>query len=182
MRVCFVLLLSVMFLAGPALGQEDEPETLRTPEPTDVVLTPPAFNLNLAATFVPEQRQFEPLAAWSLQSEREYRAALWNAPLGRVTYQLSAEDAMLGRTGLVHGGRMIGLGMSATAIGGAPSSGLHLMMDGAKWSELSNGERFRVGFDVAITGGIIWALIEGLTDEPRRDNYYPPPPRDFQTP
>jgi hypothetical protein len=120
------------------------------------------FSLHLESISLTEPQSFAPLGPISLASEREFRAALWDSPLGRVHYHLASEQAMLGREGLVHGGHMLGLGMATTAIGDAPTSGIGLMVHGTPWSQLSTSQRVRSGFDIAISAGILYAIVQGI--------------------
>ena len=73
-----------------------------------------------------------------------------------------SEQAMLGRGGLVHGGHMLGIGLATTAIGDAPRSGIGLLMHTGSWVELSPKERFRSGFDIALSAGILYAIMQGI--------------------
>jgi hypothetical protein len=120
------------------------------------------FSLHLDTLLFEEPPDFSPQASFSIDSERQLRDALWNAPLVRVHYHLTAEQAMLGRGGLVHGGHMLGLGLATTAIGDASPGGLGLLMHTGSWAELSPKERFKSGFDIAITAGILYAVIQGI--------------------
>lgn len=70
-------------------------------------------------------------------SDKEFTLALWDAPLGRTLYAVAADQAMLGREGLVGGGRMVGLGMSSSALGDGTGGSLGRLMSGARWYELS---------------------------------------------
>ena len=47
-------------------------------------------------------------SALTPKSPREFTLALWNAPMGRLYYSRAEAEAMLGREGLVHGGRIEG--------------------------------------------------------------------------
>jgi hypothetical protein len=57
---------------------------------------------------------------------------------------------------------MLGLGLATTAIGDASPGGVGLLMGSGSWAELSPKERFKTGFDIAITAGILYAVIQGI--------------------
>jgi len=52
-------------------------------------------------------------AALRPRGAKERAQALWNSDLARVYYALAAEQAMLGREGLVNGGRTLGVVVAA---------------------------------------------------------------------
>jgi len=95
---------------------------------------------------------------------QEFRLVLWNAPMGRMQYELARQRAMFGREGLVHGHRPIGIGLEGAALGAGPSGmGLNgLLNGGARWSEMSLGERAQAGIEVGISLGILAAIFSGL--------------------
>lgn len=96
-------------------------------------------------------------AAFKPKNAKEYTLALWNSEMGRVTYHLAAEHAMLGREGLVNGGRMLGVGLGTTAIGdNDPNSSF--ILGRHKWAEMNANEKFRAGVEVSILAGIVYAL------------------------
>jgi len=62
-------------------------------------------------------------------SGKERALALWNSDLAKVYYSLAAQRAMLGREGLVNGGRMTGVGMGTAGIGdGDPNGALGIVV------------------------------------------------------
>jgi hypothetical protein len=93
-------------------------------------------------------------------SPNEFRLALWDSPMGRLYYSRAEAEAMLGREGLVHGGRMVGLGMGAAALGDQSSSTLGFLAGGGSWSELTLGEKFAAGAEASFLAAILYALVE----------------------
>jgi hypothetical protein len=91
-------------------------------------------------------------------SPKEFTLALWNAPMGRLYYSRAEAEAMLGREGLVHGGRMVGLGMAPTSLGDGSQSSLSLLASGRSWSELTLGEKFAAGAEASFVAAILYAL------------------------
>jgi hypothetical protein len=94
-------------------------------------------------------------------SDREFRRALWTSPLGRLYYQRAAEEAMLGREGLVGGGRMVGLGLATTALGDGSPSGLQLVMR-EKWSELTFSDKVRAGVEASFLAALVYYMAETM--------------------
>jgi len=116
----------------------------------------------IAADDVPTERgevlAFQ--ASLQVQSPNERTMALWNADLGRVHYALAAEQAMLGREGLVNGGRMAGIGMATAAIGdGDPNSALNLALRRGKWAEMNANEKFQAGVEATILGALLAFMV-----------------------
>ena len=166
--VALLLAVVVAALSGAAqeAGIAEEP-VVADGEPAAAVAENPApqrFTLDLEVTFENEAADgvFDAASVLRIRSERDYRALLWSDPLARVRYDMAAETAMLGREGLVHGGHMVGIGLGNAVIGDGSRSGVGMLLDGRGWSELSGAERVQAGFDVALTAGILWALIDGL--------------------
>jgi hypothetical protein len=93
-------------------------------------------------------------------SPNEFRLALWASPMGRLHYGRAEAEAMLGREGLVHGGRMIGLGMGTATLGDQSSSSLGFLVRGGSWSELTLGEKFAAGAEASFLAAILYALAE----------------------
>ena len=117
----------------------------------ELVLPPVQLPLDL--------RQGEPPSL--VAADRELRIALWESPLGRVSYALGAEQAMLGREGLVHGGHMLGAGMTLQALGGAPATeGLMLPSKERPWREFSTREKIETVAYGGVLAAIVWQLIE----------------------
>lgn len=170
MRIA-ALLLAVALTAVPGVAQEVETAesvAAAAAEPaTEVAETPSPqrFSLDLELAFENDDDRdgvFDAASVLRIRSEREYRALLWSDPLARVRYNMAAEQAMLGREGLVHGGHMVGIGLGNAVIGDGSRSGVGLLLDGRAWGEMTGAERAQAGFDLALTAGILWALIDGL--------------------
>lgn len=81
-------------------------------------------------------------------SERQARAQLWNAPMGRLYYGFAAQQSSLGREGFVNGGMPLGLGMTTLALGDARHRGVQLLLDGNPWGALPPAQRLRAGFGI----------------------------------
>jgi len=78
--------------------------------------------------------------------------------MGRLYYSRAEAEAMLGREGLVHGGRMMGLGMGTSTLGDQGNSSLGFLAHGGNWSELTLGEKFAAGAEASFLAAIIYAL------------------------
>ena len=99
-------------------------------------------------------------ASFHVQRPNERTLALWNADLGRVYYALAAEQAMLGREGLVNGGRMVGVGLATTAIGdGDPNGALGLALRRGKWVEMNANEKIQAGVEASILGALLAFMV-----------------------
>ncbi len=98
-------------------------------------------------------------AALTPTSEREFRLALWDSPMGRLHYARAEQESMLGREGLVGGGRMIGLGMATTALGDGDPGGLQVMMR-HRWSELTLGDKVQAGIEASFLAALIYYMAE----------------------
>ena len=95
-------------------------------------------------------------ASLQTQSPNERTKALWNSDMGRVHYALAAEQAMLGREGLVNGGRMAGLGMATAGIGdGDPNGALNFALRRGKRVEMNANEKFQAGVEASILGALL---------------------------
>ncbi|GEM_PF-4200457 len=123
---------------------------------------PRRLDLHLDDLHLEQSTSFEPRFVIDLDWEREMRLSLWNDPQGRVAYNLAAELSMVGRTGLVHGGHMLGVGLGTTAIGDGRSPVMRLMHRERSWRELSGMEKIQVGTEVAVGLGILWAILQAL--------------------
>ena len=99
-------------------------------------------------------------ASLHLQSPDERTLALWNSDLGRVHYALAAQQAMLGREGLVNGGRMVGLGMATAAIGdGDPNGALGMALGRGKWAEMNANQKLQAGVEASILGALLAFMV-----------------------
>ena len=162
-----ILALVIALAALPAAADDTDPEGGRFSLGTSLeeaaeAAVPSGFSLDLEASFDRPSGGFDTSSLLTVRSDREYRAIFWDDPLGRVRYAMAAEEAMLGRGGLVHGGRMSGVGMSGAVLGDGSRSGIGLLLDGRAWGEMTGAERARAGFDLALTAGILWALVDGF--------------------
>jgi hypothetical protein len=90
----------------------------------------------------------------------EHVQALWDADLGRVHYALAAEHAMLGREGLVNGGRMAGVGLGTAAIGdGDPNGALGLALGRQKWAEMNANQKLQAGVEAGILAALVTFMV-----------------------
>ena len=86
--------------------------------------------------------------------------ALWNSDMGRLHYELAAQQAMLGREGLVNGGRMIGVGLGTAAIGdGDPNSALGMALGRGAWAEMNANQKLQAGVEAGILGALIAFMV-----------------------
>ena len=127
----------------------------QTPETTEDIAT-------LAANEVPPERA-EVLAfqaALRPRNASERTAALWNSDFGRVHYALAAEQAMLGREGLVNGGRMAGVGLATAGIGdGDPNGALGMALGRGKWAEMNANQKLHAGVEASILGALLAFMV-----------------------
>ncbi len=105
---------------------------------------------------------FEPREILDPRYEREMRLALWNDPQGRLAWNLAAELSMTGRTGLVHGGHMLGVGLGTTPLGDGRPPADRLHHGEHSWKERSGMERFQAGARAAMATGFLWMLLSLL--------------------
>lgn len=139
----FTLGLTEMDFAGEADGAADDSILLTT----DDVGAEPA-----------EVLAFQ--AALHVQSPKDRTEALWNSDLGRVYYEQAAQQAMLGRQGLVNGGRMTGLGMATAGIGdGDPNGALGLAVGRHKWVEMNANQKLQAGAEAGIIAGLLYFMF-----------------------
>jgi len=117
-------LLLLLFAAAAAAAQTSDLTARAVEEPATTAETGASFDFS-AHSFrlylASHPELLRPVRILDLRYDRAVRLALWNDPLGRVYYNLAAEESMLGRTGLVNGGRALGAGLALTALGGASS-------------------------------------------------------------
>ena len=99
-------------------------------------------------------------SAMTPRSAKEFSLALWNAPMGRLYYSRAEAEAMLGREGLVNGGRMVGLGLGTTTIGDQSKSSLGFLASGGSWSELTLGQKFAAGAEASFLAAILYGLAQ----------------------
>ena len=99
-------------------------------------------------------------ASFHVQRPNERTLALWNADLGRVYYAMAAEQAMLGREGLVNGGRMAGLGMATAGIGdGNPNGAVGLALGHQKWAEMNANQKLQAGAEAGILAALLAFMV-----------------------
>lgn len=108
----------------------------------------------------PDSYQLVSHSAATPRTDREYRLALWNSPMGRLYYDRAAAEAMLGREGLVGGGRMLGLGMATVALGDGDPGGLQLLLDGEPWRSLSLAEKAEAGVQASFVAALLYFMVE----------------------
>jgi hypothetical protein len=77
--------------------------------------------------------------------------------MGRLHYSQAAGDAMLGRQGLVSGGRMQGLGLATSALGDGTPGGLELVMK-TKWSELTFSDKVQAGIEASFLAALVYYM------------------------
>ena len=94
------------------------------------------------------------------RSPSQRTEALWNSDLGRVYSALAAERAMLGREGLVNGGRMAGLGMATAGIGdGDPNGALGMALGRGRWAEMNANQKLQAGVEASILGALLAFMV-----------------------
>jgi hypothetical protein len=98
-------------------------------------------------------------AAMTPRDPSERTLALWNSDLGRVHWALASEQAMLGREGLVHGGRMVGLGLATTAVGDGNPSGLAFALGRGKWAEMNANQKLQTGVEASIVFALLYFML-----------------------
>jgi len=94
------------------------------------------------------------------QSPRERTEALWNSDLGRVYYQMAADQSMLVREGLVNGGRMAGLGMATAGIGdNDPNGAIRLAFGRHKWVEMNANQKLQAGVEAGFIAALLYFMV-----------------------
>lgn len=89
----------------------------------------------------------------------ERTRALWDSDLGRVQLALAAEQSMLGREGLVNGGRMAGVGLATAGLGdGDPNGALGLMLGRHRWAEMNANQKVQATVEVSILAALIYFM------------------------
>jgi hypothetical protein len=94
------------------------------------------------------------------RTRQEYRLALWNSPMGRLHYERAAAAAMLGREGLVGGGRLAGLGLATAALGDGDPSGLQVLLTAEHWHALSPTDMARAGLQASIAAALLYLMTD----------------------
>jgi hypothetical protein len=95
------------------------------------------------------------------RTDRELRLALWNSPMGRLYYERAAAESMLGREGLVGGGRLAGLGLTTAALGDGDPGGLQLLVTGESWKSLSPADRSQAGLQASFAAALFYFMVDG---------------------
>ncbi len=116
----------------------------------------------LAAQDIPSERAEVLAFQASLRptTGAERTQALWNSDMARVHYALAAQHAMLGREGLVNGGRMAGVGLATAGIGdGDPNGALGMALGRGKWAEMNANQRVQAGVEATILGALLAFMI-----------------------
>jgi hypothetical protein len=99
-------------------------------------------------------------AALNPTSAAERTQALWNSDLGRVHLALAAEHAMLGREGLVNGGRMAGVGLGTAAIGdGDPNGTLGMALGRGKWAEMNANQKLQATVEASFLAALLAFMV-----------------------
>ena len=94
------------------------------------------------------------------QSPKDRTEALWNSDLGRVYYQMAAEQSMLGREGLVNGGRMAGLGMATAGIGdNDPNGAIRLAFGRHKWAEMNANQKLQASVEAGFIAALLYFMV-----------------------
>jgi len=90
----------------------------------------------------------------------ERTQALWNSEMGRLYYAMAAQQAMLGREGLVNGGRMAGVGLGTAGIGdGDPNGALGMALGRGRWVEMNANQKLQAGVEATILGALLAFMI-----------------------
>ncbi len=141
---------------GFTLGLAEMDFAAETPAET------PETAVAMAAGEIPPERA-EVLAftaALRPVSGKERVQALWNTDMARVHSALAAQHAMLGREGLVNGGRMAGVGLGTAGIGdGDPNGALGMALGRARWAEMNANQKLQAGIEATILGALLAFMI-----------------------
>jgi len=121
----------------------------------------PSFDLRESAATRPDN-DLVYIAALKPRTESEFRLTLWNSPMGRLHYDRAAQESMLGRQGLVNGGRMQGLGLATGAIGDGNPGGLQLLMKQKSWKGLTAGGKVKAGVEASFLAAILYFMAENI--------------------
>ncbi|HSN56031.1 MAG TPA: hypothetical protein VLT32_15260 [Candidatus Sulfomarinibacteraceae bacterium] len=98
-------------------------------------------------------------AAMTPRDPSERTLALWDSDLGRVRWALAEQEAMLGRQGLVHGGRMVGLGLATTTLGDGDPNALALALGRGNWAEMNANQKLQAGVEASILAALIYFIV-----------------------
>jgi len=145
-RMAVPALIAALFVVPPLAAQTPEQAgTSPASEPAPISTGRPhhdfsSHSFRLLLSRHPEL--LKPVRILDLSYDRAVRMALWNDPMTRLLYAMAAEESMIGRTGLVNGGRMLGAGLAMTALGGAVSpisAYVDMFLPGTASSQVSAG-------------------------------------------
>jgi hypothetical protein len=67
---------------------------------------------------------------------------------------------MLGRQGLVGGGRMLGLNMATTALGDGSRGGLGKLVAGERWHELTVKQKIQAGVEASFLAALLYYMAQ----------------------
>jgi len=153
----------LLLLPGAAGAEEPSPPPLTRPVAGVAAEEESrSLGIGLEHLLLEHHASFESRLSVDLDFEREMRLALWNHPDGRLAWTMASELSMVGRTGMVHGGHMLGVGPGTTAIGDRRSPTTRLLHGERSWRELSTPEKVQVGADTAVVIGFLWALLQAF--------------------
>jgi hypothetical protein len=122
---------------------------------------PPDVLPGLAADDVPAERAevLALTAALRPLDAAERTTALWDSDLGRVYLALAAEQSMLGREGLVNGGRMAGVGLATAGLGdGDPNGAFGAVIGRHRWVEMNANQKIQATVEVSILAALLYFM------------------------
>jgi hypothetical protein len=164
----FTLILAAIAACGTAqdrftLGLEELPIATESAasEPLEPVAAGRSFDLRESAARKLDN-DLVYTAALTPRTESEFRLTLWNSQMGRLHYHRAAQRSLLGREGLVNGGRMEGLGMATGALGDGDPGGLQLLMKQKSWKGLTTGDKVRAGVEASFLAAILYYMSENF--------------------
>lgn len=158
-----LVLIFVAMMAFPAAADEGFSLGLTEMDFSDGAAVEASGDLTaMVANGIPTERD-EVLAfraSLRVQKPGERTEALWNSEMGRLYYALAAEQSMLGREGLVNGGRMAGVGMATAGIGdGDPNGALGMALGRGKWAEMNANQKLQAGVEAGILGALVAFMV-----------------------
>lgn len=128
----------------------------------ETALETPGDIVPLAADRIPPERD-EVLAfqaALRPRTPAERTQALWSSDMGRLYYELAVQQSMLGREGLVNGGRMAGVGLATAGIGdGDPNGALGMVLGRGRWVEMNANQKFQAGVEASIIVALLAFMV-----------------------
>jgi hypothetical protein len=161
MRTTLTLLVALMALPAAANGGFSL-DLVEMDFSNEATLEPSRDIVPLATDEIPPDRD-EVLAfqaALKPRTPAERTEALWSSDMGRLYYELAVQQSMLGREGLVNGGRMAGVGLATAGIGdGDPNGALGMALGRGRWVEMNANQRFQAGIEAGILGALIAFMV-----------------------